>query len=185
MKVTLEPVTEENFWDFFDAVVEDNGESAMPHQTRVELARWSAFEARDDVIRLPRLGDGRCAGYLEAQRRVTDGEWEVGIYLMEGCRGRGVGSAALPAFLAEIAAIGVSDPIARVELGNDASRALLERCGATLEERRTIGFDEGRELAALGREPTEEDLAMMALKRAVQGERRDVWVYRFRLGGDR
>ena len=76
---------------------------------------------------------------------------EVGYWLFEGARGRGLGTLAVRAVAREAFASGISRLEANVRIGNDASERVLERAGFTREgvKRRLLRHGDGRADATL------------------------------------
>ena len=131
MKVYLEQFTNETFPDFFSVYLDENGEEgAFGRETRERLARRAVDPDRLLVRGIRRAGSGEILGYCEVQN-VEDPEWEIGIYVMERHRFKGVGKAAIPLFLDELASMGRHEFVAKILDGNTASKALFEGVGAT------------------------------------------------------
>ena len=130
MKVYLEQFTDGVFSDFYRIYLEEHGEeSVFPAQLREKMARH-AIDPEHSIVRgIWQTETGAVLGYCEVQN-VADPEWEVGIYILERYRFQGVGKAALPIFLDELADTGRHSFVAKILPDNFASRRLFEGLGA-------------------------------------------------------
>ncbi len=136
MNVALRPVTDDDLPIFFDHQL-DPAANRMAAFTRGDPADRAAFTAHwakirgDDTVTLRTiLLDGRVAGHIASFERF--GEPEVTYWIGREYWGRGVATAALRAFLAEIPA----RPLyARAAADNSASIRVLEKCGFTVSGR--------------------------------------------------
>lgn len=125
----------------FFAHQQDAGALRMAAFTAKDPADWHAFLAHwhrnlaaPTVIIRTILVDGAVAGSVLSYE--TDGEPEVSYWLGRAFWGRGIATAALARFLAEV---NPQRPIfARVAKDNLGSRRVLEKCGFTV-----IGEDKG------------------------------------------
>ena len=125
----------------FFAHQQDAGALRMAAFTAKDPADWHAFLAHwhrnlaaPTVIIRTILVDGEVAGSVLSYE--TDGEPEVSYWLGRAFWGRGIATAALARFLAEVNA---QRPIfARVAKDNRGSRRVLEKCGFVV-----IGEDKG------------------------------------------
>jgi phosphinothricin acetyltransferase len=93
--------------------------------------------------------DGAVAGYAKAsvwrERAAYGWTCELGLYIADGARGRGLGRAIYGALLEECTLRGFHSAIAGITLPNDASVALHERLGfASVGVVRDAGFKHGR-----------------------------------------
>ena len=105
-----------------------------PADWHVFLAHWHRNLAAPTVIIRTILVDSEVAGSVLSYE--TDGEPEVSYWLGRKFWGRGIATAALARFLAEVNAL---RPIfARVAKDNLGSRRVLEKCGFVV-----IGEDKG------------------------------------------
>ena len=87
-------------------------------------SRWDKILADDSIVARTIVCDGKVAGNIVSFERY--GEREVGYWLGREFWGRGVATAALAAFLEDLA----TRPLyARVVKDNVASRRVLEKCG--------------------------------------------------------
>ena len=133
MKIKLDKFTDETFQDFFAIYLEENGEeSVFEPGLREHIARLAIDPVRSIVRGIWDAESGAALGYCEVQN-VKDPEWEIGIYILERYRFQGVGKAAVPMFLDELAAMGRRSFVAKILPDNDASRRLFEGLGAKLE----------------------------------------------------
>lgn len=183
MEVYLEPYRDETFDDYFEVYLEENSNSILGREMQRQIAHAS-LEASYYIIRAIRHQRtkehlGYCMIVDTAPR-----DWEVGIYILERHRHKGVGKAALPLFLDEVSALGGKDEFwARILVGNDASRRLFEGLGAILDRTEVIGGLENskleRELAKRGETIDPERLEQLKrIEALVLGSRREIWVYR-------
>jgi RimJ/RimL family protein N-acetyltransferase len=125
----------------FFAHQQDAGALHMAAFTAKDPADWHAFLAHSSrnlaeptVIMRTILVDGEVAGSVLSYE--TDGEPEVSYWLGRKFWGRGIATAALARFLAEV---NPQRPIfARVAKDNLGSRRVLEKCGFVI-----IGEDKG------------------------------------------
>ncbi|MFC0674544.1 GNAT family N-acetyltransferase [Brachybacterium hainanense] len=81
--------------------------------------------------------DGAPMGCVRLKRTAEAGVLEVGIWLRRSARGRGIGSQAMTAVLAEASAAGASAVVADTASGNRGACALLRAAGFTLTESQT------------------------------------------------
>lgn len=81
--------------------------------------------------------DGRVAGRVSVRHALSPwlAEWggHIGFGVRRGHRRRGVATALLQAGLQVAAQVGLSRTLVTCDIGNHASRALIERCGGTFE----------------------------------------------------
>ena len=85
---------------------------------------WLVTEDAGDVVGYAKSGVWR-------DRTAYNWTCEVGLYIADKARGRGLGGALYDALLAECQARGFRSAIAGIALPNAASIALHERCGFT------------------------------------------------------
>lgn len=138
MKVYLEQFTDGAFSDFYRIYLEEHGEeSVFPPQLREKMARH-AIDPKHSIVRgIWQTETGVALGYCEVQN-VDDPEWEIGIFIREQYRFQGVGKAAIPLFLDELAAKGRHSFVAKILPDNLASRRLFEGLGAELTETKLL-----------------------------------------------
>ena len=110
-------------------------------------ATWRAH--RDRFPWLVVEDGGAVAGYAKAgtwrERAAYAWTCELGLYLADGARGRGLGTALYRALIAEVARRGFRTAIAGIALPNDASVALHARLGFhPVGVVREAGFKHGR-----------------------------------------
>ncbi|MEJ3745581.1 GNAT family N-acetyltransferase [Actinomycetes bacterium KLBMP 9797] len=84
------------------------------------------------------VADGHLVGMIRMRRSGADSV-ETGMWLGRSARGRGIGSAALRALVAEAAAAGARTVVAETTSDNHAALAALRRCGALLTADPTSG----------------------------------------------
>lgn len=111
------------------------------------VAAWRAHEGRFPWLVVE--DGGEVAGYAKAgtwrERAAYAWTCELGLYLADGARGRGLGTALYRALIAEVARRGFRSAIAGIALPNDASVALHARLGfAPIGVVREAGFKHGR-----------------------------------------
>ena len=183
MEIYLEPLSEGNFDDYFRIYLEENGDSELPRAMRERAVR-SSIDAECFITRIIRqAGTGEALGYCDVHNADED-DWELGIYVRDGHRGQGVGSAALALFLDELAATrGRRELWAKILVGNEASRRLFEGLGAELVRTDVMGGPENgrleQDLAARD-EPIDPEVLerLRQIEALVLGARREIWVYR-------
>lgn len=95
-----------------------------PRDRATFVARWKALIARSATVAKAVVLDGEVAGYVVLFER--EGQREVGYWLGRAYWGRGLGTRAVRAFLAQVAERPL---VARVAAHNAASRRVLARCG--------------------------------------------------------
>lgn len=184
MKVYLEQFTDETFSDYFAIYLEDNGEeSIFDSELRERIARFSIDPEHSIVRGIWQTETGIAVGYCEVNN-LDNPEWEIGIYILERYRFQGVGKAAVPLFLDELAAMGRHSFVAKVLPDNLASRRLFEGLGAQLMGTELLDGVISDELLELkvtskkeGAEP-EELARLQAIEDMIRATKREVCVYR-------
>ena len=132
MSVFLDKFTNGTFPDFFAIYLEENGEdSVFDAETREGIARFAINPEHSIVRGIWQMGTDAAIGYCEVQN-IADPEWEIGIYILERYRDQGVGKAAVPMFLDELATMGRHSFVAKILPDNLASKRLFEGLGAKL-----------------------------------------------------
>lgn len=134
MEICLNKFNDDTFTDYYAIYLEEHGEeSVFPHQLREKMARH-AIDPEHSIVRgIWQTETGVVLGYCEVQN-VDEPEWEIGIFIREQYRFQGVGKAAVPLFLDELAAKGRHSFVAKILPDNLASRRLFEGLGAELTE---------------------------------------------------
>ena len=184
MDIRLEQITDETFPKYFSVYLEENGkDSAFDSELRERIARFSIDPSHSIVRGIWQKDTGEILGYCEA-RNLDDPEWEIGIYILEQHRFKGVGKAALPLFLDELASFGKHSFVAKILTDNCASRALVEGLGAVFTGTETLGglVEDGaleQELIRLRDDAaSEERTRLEAIQEIILGMPSDVCVYR-------
>ncbi|WP_211239265.1 GNAT family N-acetyltransferase [Actinokineospora inagensis] len=91
----------------------------------------SHFEGANGTVMYAVEAEGSLTGMIR-MARVSQDEAETGMWLGRSARGKGIGTAALRALVAEAAAVGVRTIVADTASGNSAALGALRTCGATL-----------------------------------------------------
>lgn len=178
MDIYLESFNDSTFPDYFTVYLEDNGaDSPLPLDLREQVARYAIDPAHAVVRGIRNMGSGEILGYCEVQN-IDDPVWEIGIYILEKHRFKGVGKAALPAFLDELASMGRHRFTARILPDNLPSRALFEGVGSRLLGMETprSGTEKayGDKLGEIGEEKFKQ---LEQLEELVLGSREEACVY--------
>lgn len=183
LEVYLERFSNGTFSDYFEIYLEENGkESFFDVETRKDIARSAIDPARSIVRGIRQVGTGEILGYCEVQN-VDDPEWEIGIYILERYRFRGVGKRAVPLFLDELSSMGRSRFRMRIFADNNASRALFEGAGAKLVRVENAGSFPGQQDLRRGLADLKENSdpaileKLQRIEEAIFGEKRNVCIY--------
>jgi len=132
LEICLNKFNDDTFMDYYAIYLEEHGgESVFPSQLREKMARHAINPEHSIVRGIWQTETGAVLGYCEVQN-VDELEWEIGIYVLEQYRFQGVGKAAIPLFLDELADMGRHSFVARILPDNLASRGLFEGLGAKL-----------------------------------------------------
>ncbi|PPK70818.1 GNAT family N-acetyltransferase [Actinokineospora auranticolor] len=91
----------------------------------------SHFHGANGTVMYAVEAEGSLTGMIR-MARISPDEAETGMWLGRSARGKGIGTAALRALLAEAAAAGVRTIVADTSTGNAAALGALRTCGATL-----------------------------------------------------
>ncbi|SEQ93426.1 GNAT family N-acetyltransferase [Actinokineospora terrae] len=91
----------------------------------------SHFHGANGTVMYAVESEGSLTGMIR-MARVSQDEAETGMWLGRSARGKGIGTAALRALVAEAAAAGVRTIVADTTSGNSAALGALRTCGATL-----------------------------------------------------
>ena len=133
LNICLNKFNDDAFMDYYAIYLEEHGEeSVFPAQLREKMARH-AIDSEHSIVRgIWQTETGDVLGYCEVNN-ADEPEWEIGIYILEQHRFQGVGKAAIPLFLDELADMGRHSFTARILPDNLASRKLFEGLGAKLK----------------------------------------------------
>ena len=127
MAVALRDVTDDDLPFLFEHQLDPDATAmaAFPARDRdAFMAHWARILRDETVITKTVLAEGRVVGNVVSWQH--DGETLVGYWIGKEHWGQGIASAALAAFLGEVA----KRPLhARVAQHNVASRRVLEKCG--------------------------------------------------------
>ena len=128
--ITLRPVRDDDLPHFF--AHQQDAEAAWmaaftapdPADAAAFAAHWARIRADPQITNRTVEWDGRVVGHIASF--VQGGETELTYWLDRACWGRGVATAALAAFLAEIPARPL---FARAAADNLGSLRVLQKCG--------------------------------------------------------
>ena len=116
--------------------------AAFPPRDREAFdAHWDRLLGNETLMIRTILAGGEVAGNVVCFER--EGQWEVGYWLGREHWGRGIATAALATFLAEIPQRPLHDRVARHNVG---SVRVLEKCGFRVEGSHTAPEDGVEEL---------------------------------------
>ena len=137
MAVALRDVANDDLPIFFEHQLdpEATAMAAFPARDREAfMAHWTRIRRDDTCILRAVLDDGEVVGNIGSWE--SDGDRYVGYWIGKEHWGRGIASAALAAFVAEVTARPL---LARVAKHNVASARVLEKCGFEIVSEATAG----------------------------------------------
>jgi len=94
--------------------------------------RYGGLDGPDGTAMFAIVADGAVVGMIRMSRCGSLEIMETGLWLGRSARGRGIGTAALRAVLAEAAAAGAHTVVADTTTGNEPALRMLRGCGAQL-----------------------------------------------------
>jgi RimJ/RimL family protein N-acetyltransferase len=137
MDVALRDVADDDLPLFFEHQLDPDATAmaAFPARDRdAFMAHWARIRRDDSAILRSVICDGQVVGNIVSWE--SDGERYVGYWIGKEHWGRGIASAALAAFVAEV----TTRPLhARAAKHNVASIRVLEKCGFAISGERTDG----------------------------------------------
>jgi RimJ/RimL family protein N-acetyltransferase len=101
--------------------------------------RYGGLDGPARTVLFAVVADGAVVGMIRMSRVDAPAIVQTGMWLGRSARGRGIGTAALLALLAEAAAAGADTVVADTTAGNLAAQRMLRRCGARLTPHEVSG----------------------------------------------